>query len=473
MRRRILARLLVFCMVVSMMAVPTMATGPVNVTASDWTGNTYTLTADTNMTYTVSNGTYKIYTDAYYLTAESVTVESGSVLNVYYGTESDSGLLYTASGATISGDVYYNTSDSDYYINCSVTLTSTSGMFKYLTSLGTVNVSSGVLYHTLTRNVSGEYTTYTLTDSGDGGGGGGGSSGSSGTTTAKPIVEPVSSADAAAAKESGEPVALPTTVDAASRSASAAEITVDVPDSVNASNPIDVELPISNVKATTVVVIVKADGTEEIIKDAALTDKGLVFTVTGDVKVKVYDNAKTFSDSAAISSWAKESVDFVTSRELFNGTDKGFEPSISMNRGMFAQVLYNYMGRPAVSGEGFADAKGMWYNAAATWANSVGVVLGDDSGNFKGDAAITRQDLVTMLYRFASSQKFDTTLPTESVLGSFNDTANIADYAQNAMEWAVANGIMNGMDGGINPTGSATREMVAAFVARFCNNVIH
>ncbi len=472
MKRKVIARLLVFCMLLTMMAVPTSAVTLDNVA---WTSNAYTLTENTYLIdYSISNGTFRINLNGYYLNNSSVTVQDGATLSVYK-TSDDNTLLYEAKGkVTLDNYAYYNTADSTYTISGSVRLESPNSTFEYLADAYIVglSVTSGVgNYEKYIESTDGGYTTYGLKESVSGGGGSG--SGSSGSTAASSLVEPASEAAVAAAKASGKPVALPTTVTVASSRASAPVITVDVPATVNSSNPIDVELPVSNVKATTVVVLVKADGTEEIIKDAALTDKGLVFTVTGDTKVKVVENAKTFRDSAAVSSWAKESVDFVTSRELFNGTDKGFEPSISMNRGMFAQVLYNYMGRPAVSGEGFADAKGMWYNAAATWANSVGVVLGDDSGNFKGDAAITRQDLVTMLYRFASSQKFDTTLPTESVLGGFNDAASVADYAQTAMEWAVANGIMNGMDGGINPTGSATREMVAAFVARFCNNVIH
>lgn len=557
--RKAISRLLVACMLLSLLSVTafaaptvTVSSGPLNADAS---GSTYTLTADTTANFSVYSATDDALTinlNTYTLTP-TVTITNTYVYVKGRGTVGSGSVTLNGGGAFI---VAKGAGDQDVTSNgiasvtngTKVTLNAGGGQFSYLGtyvlepdvfirtndklrnpgSLLTPTLTGKTFVGWFSDATAGDYyggttapSTYNIT--GDamtlyahwttttGGGGGAAAPAQTTTTTtnadgsttttvtaadgsktetttktdgskgevktnASGVVTSaeatVSTAGVTAAVANNEAVTLPIEVPAAASSATAAAVKIDVPATVTSSNPIDVEIPVTNVKATTVVVLVKADGTEEIIKDAALTEDGLVIGVEGDVTVKVIDNAKTFSDGATVSSWARESVDFVTSREIFNGTDTGFEPKTPMNRGMFAQVLYNLEGKPAARNGAFADASGKWYDAAASWASANGVVNGDN-GNFNGDASITRQDLVTMLYRYAQAKGYDTTAPSTSALGGFNDTASVAGYAKTAMEWAVANGIMGGMDGGINPTGSATREMVAAFAERFCNNVIH
>lgn len=560
--RKAISRLLVACMLLSVMCVTAFAAPTVTVSSgtlnADVSGSTYKLTGDTTATFTVYSAnadTLTIDLNNYSLTASTLTIDGTIVVIKGSGDSTNKGGTYSGVATTITNGgalvIGGDTNSSGVTTAKKVMLDPGDGQFKgigtyVLTADVYIENGAAIPYNdALTprlagktfngwyqnENGQGKYyggtaaaNTYavdvdtvhaywtTNPDTTSSGGGGGAAAPAQTTTTttnadgsttttvtaadgsktetttktdgskgevktnASGVVTSaeatVSTAAVTAAVANNEAVTLPIEVPAAASSATAAAVKIDVPATVTSSNPIDVEIPVTNVKATTVVVLVKADGTEEIIKDAALTEDGLVIGVTGDVTVKVIDNAKTFRDSAAVSSWAKDSVGFVTSREIFNGTDTGFEPKTPMNRGMFAQVLYNLEGKPAASNGAFADASGKWYDAAASWASANGVVNGDN-GNFNGDASITRQDLVTMLYRYAQAKGYDTTAPSTSALGGFNDTASVAGYAKTAMEWAVANGIMGGMDGGINPTGSATREMVAAFAERFCNNVIH
>lgn len=280
----------------------------------------------------------------------------------------------------------------------------------------------------------------------------------------------VSSKSASEAIASAEPITLPAKYSAASSAANACMLKIDMPASVTAENPVKVEIPVENADNGTVVVLVKADGTEEIVKDCTVSEDGVVLSVDGDVTVKVIDNTKSFVD--AIPSWAQNEVQFVTSREIFNGTDKGeFNANDPMSRGMIAQVLFNLDKDSAVTdGKSFADTIGAWYDDAANWAASIGVVMGDENGSFNGDADLSRQDLATMLYRYAQAKGYVTTKTTS--LAGFADATDVADYAEVAMGWAVANGIITGSDKGLEPTESATRAQVAAMISRFITNVV-
>lgn len=281
----------------------------------------------------------------------------------------------------------------------------------------------------------------------------------------------VAAAVAAASASNETPVVtIPVTVPAARSAATAAPIAIEMPGSVSAENPVKVEIPVEDVNPSTVVVVVNEDGTEEIVKDCTVTEDGVVLGVEGDVTVKVVDNTKTFVDP--IPTWAEDSVQFVTSREIFNGTGNGqFDADTTMSRGMIAQVLFNFDSDSTVVGsELFPDAEGKWFDDAANWAASVGVVKGDENGNFNGDAELSRQDLAVMLYRYAQAKGYDTSATAS--LASYSDASKVAGYAEAAMEWAVANGIITGTGLGLEPTGSATRAQVAAMIARFVNNIV-
>ncbi len=181
---------------------------------------------------------------------------------------------------------------------------------------------------------------------------------------------------------------------------------------------------------------------------------------------------KKFADVKS-SEWYADEVDKATGYGLFNGTsDTTFSPNTGMNRGMVAQVLYNLSGQTkyGLDTGTFTDVKsGQWYQNAVDWASKAGVVNGVSDTSFAPDSSVTREQLVTMLYRYAKAIGADTKTMTE--LTSFPDASKVSSYAQDAMKWAVANGFIGGRASGgkdyIAPGGTATRAEVAAILTRF------
>ena len=160
-------------------------------------------------------------------------------------------------------------------------------------------------------------------------------------------------------------------------------------------------------------------------------------------------------------------VRFVTARGIFNGTDRGFEPEGTMTRAMVAQVLYNLDRRSAPGVRaGFRDvAEDAWYADAVGWAAEERIILGYD-GLFSPDVPVSRQDLVTILYRYAKAAGYPIALPAD--FSRFPDAGDVADYAREAMGWAVAIGAISGMgDGTLAPGGTATRAQVAKIMQVF------
>ena len=129
-------------------------------------------------------------------------------------------------------------------------------------------------------------------------------------------------------------------------------------------------------------------------------------------------------------------------------------------------------GAPAVTSKApFTDvASGEWYSDAVHWAYANGVVNGITETRFGLNDNITRQQLTTMLYRYARSKGYDCS--TLAQLDSFSDAASVADYARESMQWTVANGIVNGDDGKLLPNGSATRAQCAKMVSVFYDTFV-
>ena len=168
------------------------------------------------------------------------------------------------------------------------------------------------------------------------------------------------------------------------------------------------------------------------------------------VKIAQQPTGKTFSDVAK-SDWFADAVAYVTDKGLMSGTgsDK-FAPSATTTRAMLMTVLARYAGEDTTGGA-------TWYEKSMEWAKAKGVSDGTNP-----NADITREQLVTMLYRYAGSPA------ANGSLDSFSDAASVNSYAANAMQWAVANGIVNGLNGKLNPQNNATRAQVAAILMRFC-----
>ena len=249
------------------------------------------------------------------------------------------------------------------------------------------------------------------------------------------------------AQEKGEAVTLPMPeVPVTTDRDEAPTITVDLP----SGTAVQVEIPVKRVTSGTVAVLVKDNGTEEVIKTSLTTENGVAVTLSDGDTVKIVDNSKTFTDVPG-SYWGSEYIDFVTSREIFSGTGGNtFSPDASMTRGMIVTVLAAYDGADTSSNGG------AWYEAGRQWAMSNGI---SDGTNM--DSALTREQLAVMLWNYAGKS-------AAGSLSGYTDAASVSDWAVQAMAWCVEQGIISGMDGGLNPQGTATRALVATMLMQFC-----
>ena len=206
------------------------------------------------------------------------------------------------------------------------------------------------------------------------------------------------------------------------------------------------KLTITDAKGKIVDVTKKSDG-----KYTFTMPEGKVTVTPTFSKIEDVKPSKNGFDDVASSDWFADAVKYVADKGLMNGTDDNqFSPNASTTRGMLMTVLARYAGEDTTGGAA-------WYEKGMNWAKANGVSDGTNP-----NANITREQLVTMLYRYAGSPKAD------GKLDSFSDSASVSTYAADAMQWAVANGIVNGSNGKLNPQDNATRAEVAAILMRFC-----
>lgn len=168
--------------------------------------------------------------------------------------------------------------------------------------------------------------------------------------------------------------------------------------------------------------------------------------------------------------WAADSITFCTERGLFSGVGGGrFEPNGVMTRAMFAVILYRLEGEPECNGTAdFTDVNGeAWYADAVCWAAENGIVSGVGNGRFAPNDGITREQVVTLLYRCAAVQGSDLEAAGETDLLRFRDGAECSDYAVSALKWAVGNGIMQGTGQDLLPTAICTRAQTAQLLKNY------
>lgn len=165
-------------------------------------------------------------------------------------------------------------------------------------------------------------------------------------------------------------------------------------------------------------------------------------------------------------SWYHDDVLFTVEQGIFNGTSYGyFSPDMAFTRGMAVTILYRMAGEPKVSGvtDVFSDVTlGAWYRKGVHWAAENGIARGYADGSFRPDEKITRQDFVTLFYRWAGSPE-----ASEPAFG-FDDTYLVADYARAAVDWAVSAGLLRGDGyGQLLPLDTLTRAQAAALLHRY------
>ena len=182
---------------------------------------------------------------------------------------------------------------------------------------------------------------------------------------------------------------------------------------------------------------------------------------TGFIDVDIFD-------------WYHDGVMYATENGIMNGVGGNrFEPETELKREMLAVILWNMTDNPEPNGIApFLDVTSdKYYAKAIAWANENGVMYGYGE-EFGVGEAVTREDFAAILYRYAAFKDYDTTQGGMAIR-EFIDFDQIADYAVEALGWAVNSGIISGMgDGTISPKATANRGQAAVMLMKFCENVI-
>jgi len=179
---------------------------------------------------------------------------------------------------------------------------------------------------------------------------------------------------------------------------------------------------------------------------------------------------KTFDDVSE-SDWYYDAVMYVSENGLMQGTASGFAPNETLTRAMLVTVLYRLDSSPNVQSEVlFPDAiNGQWYSDAIAWATENGIVQGYGNGEFGVNDPITREQIATILYRYANHKNYDVSVGENTNILSYDDVANISEYAITPMQYVAGAGLMKGKtESTLNPRDNTTRAEIATILMRFC-----
>ena len=216
------------------------------------------------------------------------------------------------------------------------------------------------------------------------------------------------------------------------------------------------------------------------VSGAKVTDKNYETTKIADFPIRIYVAcngkncpSKSYKDVDQ-TQWYHNAVDYVLGNDLMKGTGKTtFSPDATLTRGMVVTVLGRAAGVKTsdYTGTSFSDVKaGSWYAPYVQWASKQGLVKGYEDGTFKPEQNVTREEMVTMLFRYVQSQDGDNGLRDD--LAAFEDRDKVSNFAKAPMEWAVANRVVNGMTATtLAPKGQATRAQTATVLYRTLANL--
>ena len=180
-------------------------------------------------------------------------------------------------------------------------------------------------------------------------------------------------------------------------------------------------------------------------------------------------NGRRFQDVPP-DAWYAGAVERVCAAGLMNGTSSTtFSPGETVTRGQITAILHRMAGEPQVRGSSFSDVPASaYYSGAAAWAARRGIVEGFHDGTFRPDLPVSRQQLAAILWRYAKLEKADS--GNRASLRGFPDAGSVSGYAQEAMSWALAEGVLQGTkDGSLQPQGRAARGQTAVLLERFQN----
>lgn len=181
-------------------------------------------------------------------------------------------------------------------------------------------------------------------------------------------------------------------------------------------------------------------------------------------------SALPFND-VAYTSWYYDAVKFVYDKGIMDGVSYyKFAPDATITRGMVVTMLWRMAGEPYEAAAGFTDvAAGRYYTTAVAWAARNGIVEGMTSTTFAPDQAITREQLASILYRYAKWLGFS---GYGSDISGYTDAGKVSSYAYDAMSWAVRSGVVTGTSARVlDPQGTASRAAAAQMFMNFYNYI--
>ena len=178
-----------------------------------------------------------------------------------------------------------------------------------------------------------------------------------------------------------------------------------------------------------------------------------------------------FNDASA-TAWYHDGVHFALENNIMSGYGNSkFGPGDTTSRAMMAQILWNMEGKPVVNyAMSYTDVDtDAWYAEAVRWANAEGIMSGYGYNKFGPNDDMTREQLVTIMYRYAQMKKVDVSIGEDTNILSYDDAFDVSEWAVPAMQWAVGAGIVNGTSAStLSPKNNASRAEIATIVMRYC-----
>ena len=212
------------------------------------------------------------------------------------------------------------------------------------------------------------------------------------------------------------------------------------------------------------------DGTKIDVYEALKEDTYYFFMPDQAVTVSAifaYDYPDMPFTDVNSNSWYFNAIEFVCNKGIMQGVSSTkFGPNGTVTRGMLVTMLWRMAGEPYVGGGSFDDvASGSYYSTAVAWAAKNGIVDGYNSTRFGPNDAVTREQIATMLYRYAKWLGYSA---SGSSLAGYSDASSVSSWAKDAMGWAVKNSVVTGVTATkLNPTSSATRAETAQMFMNF------
>ena len=175
-----------------------------------------------------------------------------------------------------------------------------------------------------------------------------------------------------------------------------------------------------------------------------------------------------------VDDWFYDGVKYVVENDIMYGMNGIFAPYNDFTREMLAVVLYNIEGKPEINTDiiSFSDVKpSMWYTDAVLWANKNGLIVGFEKDFFGIGSPITREQFVSILYRYANWKGYDIT--QKATLTEYTDFETVSDYAKDPMMWAIYENIITGTSKTtLGPKDTANRAQIAVMTKNFFENVV-